>query len=72
VSFENWTTVIDSGIRRTMRYLCKPRERRSTATAIWEATLDALGAAPDVDLAYPTTRFFANAAEGKITRTPAP
>jgi len=60
-----WTSVADSGIRLTMRYLCKPRERRSSASAIWEATLDALAAAPDVELAYPTTRFFDNVVEGK-------
>lgn len=60
-----WTSVVDSGIRLTMRYLCKPRERRSSASTIWEASLDAFAAAPDVDLAYPTTRFFDNVAEGK-------
>ncbi len=65
-----WTSVADSGIRLTMRYLCKPRERRSSASAIWEAALDALGAAKDIDLAYPTTRFFDNAAEGKVRGDP--
>ncbi len=47
----------DSGVRLTMRYLCEPRARRSTASTIWEALLDALGKEPDVHLAYPTTRF---------------
>ncbi len=60
-----WTTAVDSGVRLTMRYLCKPRERRSTSSAIWEKILDAFAAMPDVDLAYPTTRFFQHAAEGK-------
>jgi hypothetical protein len=60
-----WTSVVDSGVRLTMRYLCKPRERRSSASAIWESVLDELGKMPDVDFAYPTTRFFDNRTEGK-------
>jgi small-conductance mechanosensitive channel len=60
-----WTSVVDSGIRLTVRYLCKPRERRSSASELWEAVLDELGAMPDVDFAYPTTRFYDNNAEGK-------
>lgn len=61
-----WTSVVDSGIKLTMRYLCKPRERRSSASEIWEFALDAIAEAEDVDIAYPTTRFFDNAGEGKI------
>jgi small-conductance mechanosensitive channel len=60
-----WTTAADSGVMLTVRYLCKPRERRSSASAIWEKVLDAFAALPNVDLAYPTTRFFDNTAEGK-------
>jgi hypothetical protein len=32
---------------------------------MWERILDRFAAMPDVDLAYPTTRFFEHAAEGK-------
>lgn len=60
-----WTSVVDSGVRLTMRYLCKPRERRSSASAIWETVLDEVAAMADVDFAYPTTRWFDNRAEGK-------
>jgi small-conductance mechanosensitive channel len=60
-----WTSVADAGVRLTMRYLCKPRERRSSASAIWEAMLEAFAAAPDVDMAYPTTRYYDNVVEGK-------
>lgn len=60
-----WTSVVDSGVRLTMRYLCKPRERRSSASAIWESVLDELAKMPDVDFAYPTTRMFDNRTEGK-------
>lgn len=60
-----WTTALDNGVCLTIRYLCKPRERRSSTSAIWEKILDAFAAMPDVDLAYPTTRFFEHATEGK-------
>jgi small-conductance mechanosensitive channel len=59
-----WTSLHDSGIRLTMRYLCKPRERRSSASEIWENVLAAIEELPDVDLAYPTTR---NLIEGKLS-----
>ena len=32
-----YTTVADSGIVLTMRFLCQPRRRRGTSEAIWEA-----------------------------------
>jgi small-conductance mechanosensitive channel len=60
-----WTSVADSGIRLTMRYLCKPRDRRSSSSEIWESVLDALHGLPDVELAYPTVRQFNGAREGK-------
>jgi small-conductance mechanosensitive channel len=64
-----WTSISDSGVTLTMRYLCKPRERRSSASEIWESVLLALNEMPDVDLAYPTTRYFDNTVEGKIHTT---
>lgn len=60
-----WTSVVDSGVRLTMRYLCQPRQRRSSAAEVWEAVLDAFHAEANVDLAYPTTRRFDNVTEGK-------
>jgi small-conductance mechanosensitive channel len=60
-----WTNLAPEGVRLTMRYLCKPRERRASATTIWEAVLDAFANEPGIDLAYPTTRFFDNVVEGK-------
>jgi small-conductance mechanosensitive channel len=53
-----YTTVKDSGILLTMRYLVNPRQRRSTEEQIWEATLDAFDKENDIELAYPTTRFY--------------
>jgi small-conductance mechanosensitive channel len=60
-----YTSVADSGVLLTIRYLCSPRERRATAQAMWEAILKAFAAAADIDFAYPTERFYDNRTEGK-------
>ncbi|HIE10872.1 MAG TPA: mechanosensitive ion channel family protein [Kiritimatiellae bacterium] len=60
-----WTSVIDYGVQLTIRYLCHPRQRRSSESAIWEAVLEEFSKCPDVDFAYPTQRFFDNVREGK-------
>lgn len=60
-----WTAVADSGVVLTLRYICEPRRRRSTSTAIWEEILNAFAAENAVDFAYPTTRFYHNLTEGK-------
>jgi small-conductance mechanosensitive channel len=53
-----YTSVKDSGVLLTLRYLCKPRERRGTEQAIWEDILDSFAEHTDVDFAYPTQRFY--------------
>ncbi|MBT3321909.1 MAG: mechanosensitive ion channel [Anaerolineae bacterium] len=53
-----YTSVQESGVLLTIRYLCKPRLRRSSASTIWENILIVLAAAPDIELAYPTQRFY--------------
>ncbi len=60
-----WTSVKDSGVLLTIRYLSDPRKRRSTAQAIWEDILSQFAECPDIDFAYPTMRFYNNKAEGK-------
>jgi len=60
-----FTSVRDSGVLLTIRYLCDPRLRRMTAEAIWEEILDAFAQRKDIDFAYPTTRFYDNRTEGK-------
>lgn len=60
-----WTSVQDSGVLLTIRYLCDPRKRRSTSQVIWEDILRQFGACDDIDFAYPTTRFYNNKNEGK-------
>ena len=53
-----WTDVKASGVMLTMRYLCEPRRRRGTTSAIWEDVLNAFAEHPDIELAYPTQRFY--------------
>jgi len=52
-----YVSVEDSGVLLTLRYLCRPRERRGTASQMWERVLDAFHEHPDVTLAYPTQRI---------------
>ncbi len=60
-----YTSVVDSGVQFAVRYLVEPRRRRGSEEILWEAILTALDARDDIDLAYPTQRFFHNVAEGK-------
>ncbi len=53
-----YTSVKDSGVLLTIRFLVDPRKRRSTEERLWEAILDTLDRHKDIELAYPTTRFF--------------
>lgn len=60
-----YTSVEDSGILLTVRYLSPPRRRRSSAQSIWEDTLRQFAEHDDIDFAYPTQRFYDNTVEGK-------
>ena len=53
-----YTKVTDSGVLLTMRYLCDPRKRRGSEHAIWERVLLAFDSHDDINIAYPTQRFF--------------
>ena len=53
-----YTTVKDSGVLLTMRFVCDPRERRGKEQSIWESVLREFAKHPDIDLAYPTQRFY--------------
>ncbi len=53
-----YTTVKDSGVLLTIRYLCDPRKRRGSEQEIWENILDAFAAHDTIDFAYPTQRFY--------------
>ncbi|NNG28003.1 MAG: mechanosensitive ion channel [Ignavibacteriaceae bacterium] len=60
-----YTTIKDSGVLLTMRFLCDPRKRRSTEEIILEEVLEEFGKCNDIDFAYPTTRYYSNLSEGK-------
>ena len=60
-----YTTIKDSGVLLTMRFLCDPRKRRSTEEIILEEVLEEFGKCKEIDFAYPTTRFYSNLKEGK-------
>ncbi len=68
-----YTTVVDSGVQLTMRYLTPVRQRRGRDELLWEAILRAFAKEDDIDLAYNTQRVFYNPREGKPgTGGPAP
>jgi len=59
-----YTSVKDSGVQLTLRYLCEPRKRRDTESRVWEAILDAIEADPSIELAYPTWRVYNRGEDG--------
>ncbi len=62
-----YTSVKDSGVLLTMRYICKVKTRRITEELIWEEVLERFAEYKDIDFAYPTTRFYDNTSESKQT-----
>jgi len=59
-----YTSVKDSGIVLTLRYLTKPTQRRTSEEKIWEHILEEFEKYPNIDLAYPTIRYFNQKEEG--------
>ncbi len=60
-----YTSVRDSGVLLTVRFLCEPRRRRAAEQGIWEDILEEFARCDDIDFAYPTQRFYDNRSEGK-------
>lgn len=60
-----YTTVKDSGVLLTIRCLCQPRRMRGMEQTLWEAILLAFAKHDNIDFAYPSTRMYLNALEGK-------
>ena len=58
-----YTSLQDSGVMLTMRYICEPRKRRSTEHLIWEDILKEFALHKDIEFAYPTQRFFTRPSE---------
>ncbi len=68
-----YTSVRDSGVLLTIRYLIEPRRRRGSEQSIWEDILREFARHDTIDFAYPTTRFYRNPVEGKPgARAPLP
>ncbi len=65
-----YTSVKDSGVMLTIRYLCEPRRRRTSEQEIWEDVLQAFAKCDDIDFAYPSQRFYLNYIEGKAGTKP--
>ncbi|MEJ2053834.1 MAG: mechanosensitive ion channel [Calditrichaceae bacterium] len=60
-----YTSVKDSGVMLTIRYLISPKTRRGSEQSIWEEILTRFSECKDIDFAYPTQRFYDNSVEGK-------
>lgn len=65
-----YTSVKDSGVMLTMRFLCDPRQRRGYEQTIWKEVLKEFSKNEDIDFAYPTQRFYSNNIEGKSGTKP--
>ncbi len=65
-----YTSVAESGVLLTIRYLCEPRTRRGTSETLWEDVLHQFAAHKDIDFAYPTRRFYDNLREGELGTRP--
>lgn len=67
-----YVSVEASGVLLTLRIPCSPRARREVTDALWRDILVGFGQCPDIDFAYPTTRWYAHQVEGKpAMRSPA-
>ncbi len=60
-----YTSVADSGVVLTLRYMIDPRKRRGSEQDIWEAILRAFKHHWDIDFAYPTQREYLHFEERK-------
>ena len=55
-----YTSVVDHGVKLTIRHLCETRKRRGYTEAIWEDILLEFAKNKNIEFAYPTTRFYKN------------
>ncbi len=55
-----YTSVVDVGVKLTIRHLIPTRRRRSEQERLWEAVLHHLEETPSAELAYPTQRLIAD------------
>lgn len=60
-----YTAVRDSGVMLTLRYMVSPRQRRNSQHKLWEALLEEFYNEKNIELAYPTQRFYNREVETK-------
>lgn len=60
----------DSGVLFSIRYMINPRQKRGSEQALWEVILDEFEKHPDIELAYPTTRFYTYTQESPDGKNP--
>lgn len=53
-----YTRIKQNGVQLTLRYLCPPKMRRGYEQVAMEAVLEEFAMHPDIQFAYPTTRFY--------------
>ena len=61
----------DSGVLFSIRYMINPRQKRGSEQSLWEVILDEFEKHPDIELAYPTTRFYTYTQESSDGKNPA-
>ena len=64
-----YTSVKDSGVLLTIRYMTDARKRRGSEQAIWENILEEFAKYPNIDFAYPTQRFYNHSADSPFSQT---
>ncbi len=76
IQFSKLTPVVymsarDSGVLFSIRYMINPRRKRGSEQSLWEEILTEFEKHPNIELAYPTTRFFTyNQESSQETSTP--
>ncbi|RMD82127.1 MAG: mechanosensitive ion channel family protein [Lentisphaerae bacterium] len=60
-----YTSIADSGVQFSMRYMVPPKQIRSNRNKLYEAILEAFSRESDIDFAYPTIRYYDNLHEHK-------
>lgn len=60
-----YTSIAESGVKLSIRYLCHPQQKRNLREAIYEDILEEFSKHVDIDFAYPTRRVFNHEIEGK-------
>lgn len=60
-----YTSIEDSGVMLTMRFLVPSKQRRKVQEQIWEDVLEVFSKHEQIDFAYPSIRYYDNRTEGK-------